>query len=580
MQRRWWRRALEQRLGTLAAAALLLWTVGTAIAASVTTDRIARAMVAERRSRAQSIASRIDQALEDELRQLDRVAAASVAARESLPSHVRAMRLAESVLRIAPGGDVLWARSVADGRETAPVLPQLPSRFSSRHVDATGVMTTGAGPRVFLVLPARETDPIGGSVAAAIDSRNSPLVSVLASYAGEPYRVELRDARGLDIAASRLAGGARRVANDRELLIAHAPVSNGAWELRLVEPRAEALAPVLTLRRILVGSSLLLLPFAVLAALATARSILQPVLAMTGAAERLARGEYGTPVPAAGEDEIGRLAEALDQLRRTLEADERRNMLLKRVISAQEEERRRIARELHDQTTQQLSALAMLLESVSSAHPGTRELLGRSRRLVGAMIDDLHRIIYDLRPSMLDDLGLLPAIRTYAETRLATHGIDVHCEFPSSIPRLPHDATTALYRVVQEALTNVVRHARAETVFIGCTLTDDGIVLEVEDDGVGFDPAAVARPRETGEGLGVLGMRERLALFGGRLEIESEPQRGTRLVAYLPTGQGSTGPGETPEPAPGQSPSAGPIEGSGDSAGRSRAGGGGAPRHR
>ena len=533
MQRRWWRRALEQRLGTLAAAALLLWTVGTTIASSVATGQIARALVIERRSRAESVASRIDAALEDELRQLDRVAAASVISIEALPSEVRALRLAESVLRIAPGGHVLWTRSVGDGRETAPVLEHLPSRFSSRHVDASGLLTTRHGKRVFLVLPARESDPTGGAVAAAIDAATGPLAAMLTSYAGEPYRVELRDAGGVEIAASRAAGASYR-REPADLLVAQARVSNGAWQVRLVQPRAEALAPVYTLRRILVGSSLLLLPFAVLAALATARSILQPVLSMTGAAERLARGEYATPVPPAGEDEIGRLADALEQLRRTLEADERRNLLLKRVISAQEEERRRIARELHDQTTQQLTALAMQLESVCAGQPQTRDNLARSQRLVGTMIDDLHRIIYDLRPSMLDDLGLLPAIRTYAETRLAPQGIDVHCEFPPSIPPLSRDITTALYRVVQEALTNVLRHAKAESVFIGCTVSAGSIVLEVEDDGVGFDPAGVASPRETGEGLGLLGMRERLALLGGRIDLESEPQRGTRIVATMP----------------------------------------------
>ena len=537
MRRPWWQRALEHRLGTLAAAALLLWTVGTSIAASVTTNRIADAIAAERRIRARSIAARIDLALEDELRRLDRVAAASATSAEALPFEVRALRLAESVLRIAPGGDVVWARSVADGRGMPPPVDHLPSRFATRHVNATGVMATARGSRVFLVLPARESDPAGGAVAATIDPRVSPLASLLASYAGEPYRVELRDSEGRPIAGSRSPGPSATdagVAERDDVLAADAPVSNGAWGVTLVQPWAEALGPVLTLRRILVGSSLLLLPFAVLIALATARSIRQPVLAMTAAAERLVRGEYGTAVPAAGEDEIGRLADALEQLRKTLEADERRNLLLRRVISAQEEERRRIARELHDQTTQQLTALAMQLESVSSSHPQTRGLLGRSQILVGRMIDDLHRVIYDLRPAVLDDLGLLPAIRTYAETRLAAQGIEVHCEFPESIPPLSRDATTALYRIVQEALTNVVRHARAETVLIGCTVTDDRIVLEVEDDGVGFEPSSVARPRETGEGLGLLGMRERLALLGGWLELESERGRGTHVVAVLP----------------------------------------------
>jgi signal transduction histidine kinase len=150
------------------------------------------------------------------------------------------------------------------------------------------------------------------------------------------------------------------------------------------------------------------------------------------------------------------------------------------------------------------------------------------------MIDDLHRVIYDLRPSVLDDLGLLPAIRSYADKHLASRGVTVHCEFPDTIPALSLDATTALYRVVQEALTNVARHARAESVFVGCTVTSDRITLEVEDDGAGFEPGRMKRPRETGEGLGLLGMHERLALVGGRCDIDSEPGGGTRVVTELP----------------------------------------------
>jgi signal transduction histidine kinase len=301
-----------------------------------------------------------------------------------------------------------------------------------------------------------------------------------------------------------------------------------------VQSRADAIAPVLALRRVLVGSSVLLLAFAVLVALATARSIRKPVLAMIDAAERLARGEFAQPIPAAGEDEIGRLALALEQLRLVLERDARRGWLLKRVISAQEEERRRIARELHDETTQQLTALGLKLDSIAAGHPHARPGLTEAHALVKSMIDDLHRVIYDLRPSVLDDLGLLPAIRSYANMRLGSRGVKILSEFPDTIPNLSHDASTALYRVVQEALNNVARHARAETVLLSCTVTDDSISLEIEDDGTGFEPDRVRQPRETGEGLGLLGMRERLALLGGRCDIDSEPGTGTRIVTVLP----------------------------------------------
>jgi signal transduction histidine kinase len=151
------------------------------------------------------------------------------------------------------------------------------------------------------------------------------------------------------------------------------------------------------------------------------------------------------------------------------------------------------------------------------------------------MVDDLHRVIYDLRPSMLDDLGLLPAIRWYAE-RLSKRGVSVQFEFPETPPDLTPEARIAVFRVVQEALSNVERHARAETVLVGCDVTARELTIEVEDDGVGFDPDEMRQPRESGQGLGLLGMRERLALLGGTLTVESQPGKGTRVVIHLPLG--------------------------------------------
>lgn len=536
MESLWWRRALDQRLGTLTGAAIVLWTIGTAIAASMATSAIGDAIVAERQTRAQAIAARLDRTLEDAFRQLDLIAAASAAAAPSLPSQVRSLALAESILRVAPDGSVLWTRIVLDGHECEPIVRQFPPQFTGRHISATGSVDTSMGPRVFLVVPARESDRVGGVFAAAVDLELTPVGEVLRSYANEPYRMRLLDADGLEILASKPAsnGSERDQFRPRDFLFAQAPVSGGAWQLQLLQLRGDALAPVYRLRRVLVGSTILLIPFAMLIAWATARSIRRPVLAMTAAAEQLASGQFTGPVPPAGEDEIGRLAYALEKLRKALQADERRSRLLKRVISAQEEERRRIARELHDETTQQLTVLAMQLGLAAPRDAHTEDLLGRARALVATMIDDIHRVIFDLRPSMLDDLGLLPAVQAYASKRLGAPGVQVSCEFPPAPPALTPELTTALYRVAQEAISNIARHARASAVMIACTIDDHHVVLEIEDDGAGFDPARVAQPKETGEGLGLLGMRERLALVGGQLDIESEPGRGTRVIARAP----------------------------------------------
>jgi signal transduction histidine kinase len=150
------------------------------------------------------------------------------------------------------------------------------------------------------------------------------------------------------------------------------------------------------------------------------------------------------------------------------------------------------------------------------------------------MIDGLHSVIYDLSQSMLDDLGLLPAIREYARVHLQSKGIAVHCECGDDLPPIDADVQTAVYRVVQEALTNVMRHAHAEAVQIACAITGDSLTIEIEDDGVGFDPERVSRPRSTGEGLGLLGMRERLALLGGTIGIDATPGSGTRITVSVP----------------------------------------------
>jgi signal transduction histidine kinase len=289
-----------------------------------------------------------------------------------------------------------------------------------------------------------------------------------------------------------------------------------------------ALGPVFWLRRLLVWGSVVTCLFAILLAWGMAQSVRRPILRLTGDAQRLARGDLKQPIAPAGIDEIGQLAAALEQMRKALAQDELLGRLLQKVIAAQEEERKRLARELHDETLQQLTALGMQLDLMTGPHKPLE-----ARRLVDQMIDDLHRVIYDLRPSILDDLGLLPAIHWYAE-RLSSRGVAVQFEFPETPPDLTPEARIAVYRVVQEALSNIERHAMADTVLVACNVSPTELTIEVEDDGTGFDPEEVRQPRENGQGLGLLGMRERLSLLGGTCTVESQPGQGTRVLIRLP----------------------------------------------
>jgi len=339
-----------------------------------------------------------------------------------------------------------------------------------------------------------------------------------------------------------------RVTGDGQfsLLRADAQVGRTDWTIRVEQPLSDALGPVFWLRRLLVWSSVLSCGFAILLAWGAAQSVRRPILRLTADAQRLARGDLKQPIGPAGIDEIGRLAAALEQMRQALVQDELLGRLLRKVIAAQEEERKRLARELHDETSQQLTALGMQLDLIGRTLPAegpTSARLRDTKQLVGRMVDDLHRVIYDLRPSMLDDLGLLPAIRWYAE-RLTRGGVAVQFEFPEADPELSPEARIAVFRVVQEALSNVERHAKAETVLVGCDVSPRKLTIEVEDDGVGFEPDEMRQPRESGQGLGLLGMRERLALLGGTCSVESQPGHGTRVLIHVPLGSTTASGGE------------------------------------
>jgi len=215
-----------------------------------------------------------------------------------------------------------------------------------------------------------------------------------------------------------------------------------------------------------------------------------------------------------------------------------RGELLRKVISAQEEERKRIARELHDETSQALAALAVALETASVAP--ARDVEEVKTRIAGIkplavrMLEEVRKLTLDLRPTVLDDLGLIPAIRWYAENRLKPQGVKVQLETAGIDRRLPPELETVLFRVVQEAVTNIARHAEADNVVISLDISQSSVVIEVEDDGKGFDLTALSRTPDKGRGLGLMGMRERVALFSGSLTIETSPGAGTQLRIEVP----------------------------------------------
>jgi len=216
--------------------------------------------------------------------------------------------------------------------------------------------------------------------------------------------------------------------------------------------------------------------------------------------------------------------------------EEGRRQLLDKLITAQEEERRRVSRELHDEIGQSLTALIMNVGSAEAAIPpgsdALRRHLGEIQGLLAMTLEEIRRLMVDLRPTLLDDLGLIPAIQWFAETHLARAGIEPVLKIGGPRRRLSPQVETALFRVVQEAITNIVRHSGAGRATVRLEFRDGVVAAEISDDGKGFDPESAR------DGLGLLGMEERVTLLGGRWRIESGAGAGTRISIEIPLGAG------------------------------------------
>ena len=208
-----------------------------------------------------------------------------------------------------------------------------------------------------------------------------------------------------------------------------------------------------------------------------------------------------------------------------------------RILTAHEEERKRIARELHDDTAQAITSILVRLRLLERSTEDAEVLknVEELRELTSGALDSVRRMAMDLRPASLDDLGLAPAVQSYAEQFSQSTPIAVSLEVEGLGRRLPRDVELVLYRVFQEALTNVSKHASAKTALVQLKRRRNEVTLVIKDDGKGFDPGEF-NPTQ-GSGLGLFGMRERLTLVGGVVEVESEKGKGTKIEARVSLGK-------------------------------------------
>ena len=287
----------------------------------------------------------------------------------------------------------------------------------------------------------------------------------------------------------------------------------------------------------------------ILGAFYLTRILMLPIRRLVDASNSVALGDLTQKVTPISQDEIGLLSSSFngmtasleqydlerDTLLKELQATEiTRKQVLEKVISVQEDERKRISRELHDETSQSLTSVMVglrLLES-HSVHEDNKRSLCEMREVVASTLDEIRNMARQLRPSVLDDLGLFPAIQRYIADYPRRFGLDVDLHVRGLIDqRLNPQIEIAAYRIIQEALTNIARHAIAENACVIMEHRQNQLLIVIEDDGIGFNTQEFENKES---GLGIFGMKERAALAGGSLVIETKPGTGTSLYLKIP----------------------------------------------
>ncbi len=274
----------------------------------------------------------------------------------------------------------------------------------------------------------------------------------------------------------------------------------------------------------------------------------------TAILNRFGQGAWALRLPVQGKDEIDQLASSFNQMadglqtrdkenarlyRELQEKEAARTQLLQQIIANQEEDRKRLSRGLHDDFSQSLTALSMTmqtaLQAIPPSMPSLRAQLEQLQTLTVDTLAEASRWIQDLRPRLLDDMGLEPAIRLYAESRLELSDTILKIEAHGLTERLPTEIETTLFRIIQEAVSNIAKYAHARHTNISIDLYENGkIVVRIEDDGVGFIPGKYLHSTDGMRGVGLLSMRERVSLLGGTVMIDSTPGRGTIVRAEVP----------------------------------------------
>ncbi|MBM2825901.1 MAG: hypothetical protein HW402_1565 [Dehalococcoidales bacterium] len=544
----------------------------------------------ERQALAQTTASYLDYILRQNLERLESVRFAPgvdiedsdmEAEKKALHSTYLGSIFDGGVFMTNQEGTVLWVepfRSAFSGANIShyPVVQE--SLKTGKPLVSDALSSEPDGKKVIFILSALRNPE--GIIVGLVGGQISAPLRVLQEFTqfaelGETSYSDVIDSNGVILASTNpahpLKVESEITGQEPAGLTVLAPLSTAGWSVVISQSEREALAPVRKMEQRFIIFGLASLVMALFFSWGMARSLIKPVVQLTIAARNISQGDLSRPITPLGNDEVSELSRSLENMRialktsleeiqewnRALEAkvDERtsqlqdtsreikqseatRRELLHKLLGAQEDERRRVARELHDETSQRLAGLVMRLDAVLSTPDETngkiKNMLADIKNLAVSTIDNVHKLIFDLRPLVLDDLGLLSALRWYAENRLGEYGIKTRVEVTGEEQKLPSQTETAIFRVVQEAITNVVKHAEAQNLVLSVEFGDSTLRIEVEDDGKGFDVEAVTLQADSNRGLGLLGMKERVSLLGGQLGIESAPGGGTHLTIEVP----------------------------------------------
>jgi signal transduction histidine kinase len=480
-------------------------------------------------------------------------------------------------------GTVLWVEPAVPGQAGADVsgyLPVMQALADKKPLISNAFSTSGGGPEViYIISPLRNREgQVAGLAVGELDPGAGGLGEmILPTDLGKAGNVDIIDGNGIVLASS----------DPRRLLMTTASpgggvaleltaLSSAPWSVAVSQP-PEALTPIHQLETRFIVAGILSLVVVFFLSWGMARSLVKPIGQLKTAAQNISQGDLDEPVPSPGSDEIGELGRSFDTMRLALKKsleeihawnrqlgekiEERtrqlqdsyreiekkegvRRQLLQKVLMVQEEERKRVARELHDETTQSILGLVMKLEAAANLPDADvariKQMLNDIRKLAVGMLDSVHGLIFDLRPSVLDDLGLLSAIRWYAQNRLGEDGVKARVEVTGEERDLPPQVEIALFRVAQEAIANIAKHAGAQHALVNVEFREDAIIIEIEDDGRGFDTAELNPQPGDSQGVGLMGMRERVELLGGRFQMESKPGSGTHIIVEVPLEKGVT----------------------------------------